>query len=91
MEVLEGGTGGRDAEVASATVEMGSPLLCSMVVAMPRRINWGAKRRVARRSAIVMVVCGICGRWKERDEVEMGRMEGVTTRNVGAGIQSESG
>ena len=52
VEVLDGGSGGRDAEVASATVEMGSPFVCSMVVAMPRRRVRGARRRVASRSAM---------------------------------------
>lgn len=36
VPVLFAGMGGREAEVASATAEMGS-LVCSIVVAMPRR------------------------------------------------------
>jgi hypothetical protein len=65
--VLVSGTGGREAVMASAAVEMGSPLVCSMVVAMLRRSIWGAKlgakRLVARRRAMLLWLCGWSGEW----------------------------
>ena len=51
---LDSGSGGREAEVISATAAIGS-LVCSIVVAIPRRSVRGARRRVAKRSAIVCV------------------------------------
>jgi hypothetical protein len=78
--VFDGGSGGREAEVISETVLRGSPLVCSMVVAMPRRSVRGARRRVARRSAIVSVAgvvrrwAGVwCGNGKESGEVKCRR------------------
>ena len=54
--VLLAGSGARDAEATSAAVLMGSPLVCSIVVAIPRRKAMGARRRVARRRAMVGVL-----------------------------------
>ena len=53
VDVFDSGSGGRDADVISAAAARGS-LVCSMVVAMPRRSVRGARRRVASRSAIVL-------------------------------------
>jgi len=56
--VFVSGMGGREADMASAVVETGSPLVCSMVVAMLRRNSWGAKlgakRLDARRRAMLL-------------------------------------
>lgn len=78
--VLLGGVGGLEAEVASLTVDSGSPLVCSMVVAM-ERVNMreagaSARRRDASRSAIVVrgdggvwvLLCVACGRSGEGSE-----------------------
>ena len=62
---FDSGSGGRDAETISAAAAMGS-LVCSMVVAMPRRSVRGARRRVASRRAIVCgCVYAVVGSGKE--------------------------
>lgn len=57
LEVLDAGVGGLEADVDSEMVDSGSPLVCSTVVAMPRRRTWGAsaKRLVARRRAAMVL------------------------------------
>ena len=63
VDVFDGGSGGRDAEVISAAALSGS-LVCSIVVAIPRRKARGASRRVASRSAMVGVLSCGNGLWK---------------------------
>lgn len=62
--VLFSDTGVRDGEATSAAVLMGSPLVCSIVVAIPRRKAMGARRRVASRRAMVDVL--LSGNGKKR-------------------------
>ena len=65
---FDAGSGGREAEVSSLTVLRGSPLVCSIVVAIPRRKARGARRRVARRRA--MMLCGLLLQWRNEVEIE---------------------
>lgn len=57
FDVFDSGFKGRDKEVIFAAAAMSS-LVCSIVVAMPRRSVKGASRRVASRSAIVVCAGG---------------------------------
>lgn len=59
LDVFDAGIGGLEADVDSEMVERGSPLVCSTVVAMPRRKAWGAsaKRLLAIRSADIVMFC----------------------------------